>query len=78
MVLYGIFIFIAVVSIILSGLGYLKRIWKFRGVLHVFWTILAILTFLGFIIVVILGVLSVGTMEVCLYMDGIFNDIAEF
>ena len=73
MVFYGLFIFISIVSIILVNLGYFKSIWKFKIVLHIFWVILAIITVLGFIVIAVLGILSIITMEGCIYADDVLN-----
>ncbi|KAL4436321.1 hypothetical protein ABPG74_015912 [Tetrahymena malaccensis] len=74
MAFYGVFIFIAVVGSILSFVGYIKHMLKVRYCLNIFWCILGLLTFLGFLLCIILGVLTIGFMEGCNTTDKVFND----
>ncbi|KAL4487145.1 hypothetical protein ABPG72_001597 [Tetrahymena utriculariae] len=74
MVFYGVFIFIAVVGSILSFVGYIKNMLKVRYCLNLFWCILGLLTFIGFLLCLILGLLTIAFMEGCNTTDKIFND----
>ncbi|EAR84789.1 transmembrane protein, putative (macronuclear) [Tetrahymena thermophila SB210] len=74
MAFYGVFIFIAVVGSILSFVGYIKHMLKVRYCLNIFWCLLGLLTFIGFLLCVILGILTIVLMEGCNTTDKIFND----
>jgi len=65
MIFYGIFMVIAVVGAAASLIGYLKKWNKARFILNASWCILGLLTMLGFIICVILSLLSIVFMETC-------------
>lgn len=65
MVFYGLFMFIAVAGAALSFIGYLKNMYKVRLCLNAFWCILGLLTFIGFLICIVLGIMTIMMMESC-------------
>lgn len=74
MVFYGIFMFISVASAALVFIGHLKNMYKVRYCFNVFFCVLGILTFIGFLITIVLCVLSIMMMEGCDAGNKYLND----
>ncbi|KAL4436320.1 hypothetical protein ABPG74_015911 [Tetrahymena malaccensis] len=78
MIFYGIFMFIAVAGAALAFIGHFKSMYKVRACLHFFWCILGLLTFLGFFLTLILGILTIVMMDSCDAGNKYLNDPTYF
>ncbi|KAL4487144.1 hypothetical protein ABPG72_001596 [Tetrahymena utriculariae] len=78
MIFYGIFMFIAVAGAALAFLGHVKNMYKVRACLHFFWCLLGLLTFLGFLLTLILGILTILMMDTCDAANKYLNDPTYF
>lgn len=70
--------FIAVAGAALAFIGHIKNMYKVRVCLHFFWCILGLLTFLGFILTLILGILTIVMMDGCDAGNKFLNDPTYF
>ena len=73
MAFYGVFIFLAIISIVLVCVGYNLRKWQFKTWIHVNWCIYGFFNFFGLIVCLVLTISAISSMEVCSILDSIIN-----